>query len=99
MPYTVHIRNNETGEVRHYRSDDVLTYAYPESREPDQLWIWKEGNYSCDCNRALYFCRAADEAEIDVPCDVDGKPRAYSVTHVTLDDGREISIDEARESE
>lgn len=30
---------------------------------------WLEGNYSCDCNRALFFARAAGEPEPeDRPC-------------------------------
>lgn len=28
-------------------------------------FIWSDGNYSCDCNRYLFFCWAADEEEMD----------------------------------
>jgi len=26
-------------------------------------FIWSDGNYACDCNRALFFARAANEHE------------------------------------
>lgn len=26
-------------------------------------YVWTEGNYSCDCNRRLFMCRALGEAE------------------------------------
>lgn len=40
-------------------------------------WMWAEGNYACDCNRALFICRSCDdemypdfceEGEPDLPC-------------------------------
>lgn len=54
----IHIRNNSTSETR-ILHDDLM-------RDPEGnpvLWGWSEGNYSCDCNRRLYFARAAKEAE------------------------------------
>lgn len=33
----------------------------------DPGFAWTEGNYGCDCNRELFFCRAADEDEPDEP--------------------------------
>jgi hypothetical protein len=32
------------------------------------LFQWTEGNYGCDCNRARFFARAAEEDDPDVPC-------------------------------
>lgn len=29
---------------------------------------WRHGNYGCDCNRALFFARAADENEGEEEC-------------------------------
>jgi hypothetical protein len=31
-------------------------------------YMWSEGNYACDCNRALFFARAAGEPDPDRPC-------------------------------
>lgn len=40
-------------------------------RRDPELWdyygdfIWSDGNFACDCNRYLFFCRAAGEPEDD----------------------------------
>jgi hypothetical protein len=55
------IRNNSTGEVREF-ADEFAT-------EDSVYYQWfYGGNYSCDCNRALFFARAKSEEEPDVPC-------------------------------
>lgn len=51
------IKNNETGEVREYETNQVLKL---ESEYPE-IFNWQEGNYSCDCNRRLFFSYAIDE--------------------------------------
>lgn len=48
MPYTVHIKKTATGEVR-----AVIEEGAWGENEP----IWTEGNFSCDCNRHLFFER------------------------------------------
>lgn len=66
----VHIRRNADGEVRQY----VDKYPWDSGSE----YMWADGNYSCDCNRYLFFMRAAGEDEgklIDDRCGDDG----YSV--------------------
>lgn len=47
----VFIRKNDTGEIVSYR-DDYAKDVYGGD------YIWAEGNYSCDCNRSLFFGRA-----------------------------------------
>jgi len=55
----VHIRDNETGEVRQYEDEQIW-------RDGDVCaFIWSEGNFGCDCNRQLFFWRAAGEPEHD----------------------------------
>ena len=54
------IRNNETGEIREYKS-----YTFLEVDGNYNNFIWEEGNYSCDCNRHLFFKRAKDEETDD----------------------------------
>ena len=57
------IRKNDTGEIREGK-EDVL---WDEDENEPHLWIWEEGNFSCDCNRELFFNRYggvdADETE------------------------------------
>ncbi len=53
MGYWVRITNKETKESR----DKFYEGTYDESTE---YW-WKEGNFSCDCNRELEFYRANGE--------------------------------------
>lgn len=57
----VEIRREADGVVRNYVSDCELL------DEEGRLFTgnWRDGNYSCDCNRYLYFCWAADEEEAD----------------------------------
>lgn len=66
------IRKNSTGEVR-----DYPTYAIIEDGEesPD-TYIWEDGNFSCDCNRRLFFLRANNDEE---PDDEDCGDTAFSV--------------------
>ena len=73
---TVQIRRNADGVVRNVPDEDWSTAE----------WSWTEGNYSCDCNRYLFFERA-----IGGDPESDGKYRCgdtqYSI-RVLLPDGR-----------
>lgn len=61
MAYRVLIRNKATGEERWHE-------------EPNDTWdegasfMWFEGNYSCDCNQALFFARAGGEPDPGCEC-------------------------------
>ena len=87
MSYDVLIRKNATGEVRTYRTDECDWY---ENDEGSTRWMWMEGNYQCDCNRSLFFARAAGEPD---PADVECGDDAYTAIKAILPDGREIQID------
>jgi hypothetical protein len=50
QPYTVAIRNNETGEVRMYRTE-ITWHEHAE-------FLWTDGNFGCDCNRAIFLTGA-----------------------------------------
>lgn len=60
MSYSARIVDTETGEVREVEA----------GWHDDGYFIWDEGNYGCDCNRALFFARAAGvELDMDeTPC-------------------------------
>jgi len=60
----VSIRKNETGEIREY--DDYAIWNEDEGWP--SLWIWEEGNFSCDCNRYLFFQRVNGEDENNDEC-------------------------------
>ena len=72
------IRDKQTGEER----------LYPIGPWEDHSdFLWSEGNYACDCNRALFFARAANGEDIDHPC---GSTRY----HVRIEvDGKEVYAD------
>lgn len=74
--FEVYITDTETGETR----VQVEPYEWDDRFE----YLWGDGgNFSCDCNRSLFFTRAGDEEEIDIHCGmeryiievkVDGEP-------------------------
>ena len=43
-------------------------------------FMWSDGNYSCDCNRELFFVRAGNEpiGVYDVDCS-DGRYRVWAI--------------------
>lgn len=50
-----HIRKNATGEVRRYETDEILE----DGETHPSVFNWEENNFSCDCNRELFFERSA----------------------------------------
>jgi len=81
--YRVLIRDNETAEERWVES--------LESWDDAGKFMWTEGNYGCDCNRHLFFDRAAGrEPEADeLIC---GETR-YTAVCAELTDGTQIQLD------
>lgn len=51
----VKIKNNKTCEIRNYNTEEYLCKKGNENSFEFNDWIWTEGNYSCDCNRSLFF--------------------------------------------
>jgi hypothetical protein len=76
----IEIRRNSDGVVRKYQDNYDWGGDY----------IWADGNYSCDCNRYLFFQRAADDDEDDNTGCSDGK---YSV-RITSEDGAVLYQDD-----
>ena len=77
------IRNNATGEIREFETDEILTNG----SEFPEIFNWEENNYSCDCNRRLFFKRAGNEEsqeDWNVEC-TDGK---FSVNLKNKKDGK-----------
>ena len=53
----IHIRKNSSGEIRIWK--DALFYF--DGSEFPSIFIWEDGNYSCDCNRHVFFSHAGGE--------------------------------------
>jgi hypothetical protein len=81
----VFIRKEATGEVRKHL--DKFPW--------DGDYMWADGNYSCDCNRHLFFERAAGA---EPPWD-EGKcgDEAYAV-RIEDDNGKELYRDDRWQS-
>ena len=56
----VHIRHISTGEVRVHESKELMSDPHLPGGRSDYIWVF--GNYVCDCNRSLFFERAAGQA-------------------------------------
>ena len=80
---TVWIRRNADGETR------MCTEI--EKWDDVDEFMWSDGNYRCDCNRALFFYRAAGmkSEDIEVECGDD----AFYVW-IRDQDGNELYADE-----
>lgn len=88
MILTYHIRKNATGEVRQHVDDCPVNDGA--NSIGLNVFQWVENNYSCDCNRCLFFCRAAGEEE---PHEVDCGDAAYDLIKVTGSDGSDHSAE------
>lgn len=82
MPYTAHIRDNSTGEVR--------TKKFVTPWEEHSGFLWGDGNYACDCNRTLFFARAAGGDDPDRECGLE----AYAVRVTDDETGVELYADD-----
>jgi hypothetical protein len=93
VSYTVAIRKNETGEVRHTFYDYDHTASEYATADELLIYLWTEGNNGCDCNLAADFARAGGEdtpRPVDLPCS-DGK---YTALYAEFPGGRRLAIKE-----
>lgn len=77
----VEIRRNADGVIRAYRD--------PYEWQGD--YIWADGNYSCDCNRYLFFQRAIEPPEQEGDCECGNG--SFSV-RIIADDGSTLYADD-----
>ena len=87
--YNIVIRENATGKMVKYE-DSYPYWDDQESRHSSLRFMFEDGNYSCDCNRKLFFGRAylTEFSDEETPC---GHSK-YSVK-ITLMDGT-VVLDE-----
>lgn len=84
MAYTVHMRNDATGEIR------ILSEADDWDELADYMWF--DGSRCCDCNRSL--CFYGDEPFDDVyNCDTNN----FTIMRIELPDGTKLDGDDAGE--
>lgn len=76
MGYKVAIRKNATGEIRiHSEKLDWFDSAH---------FLWTDGNYACDCNRAQFFG--------DEDCGHCGETR-FAALYAEMPNGERIKLD------
>lgn len=79
----VTIRKNETGEAVTF--DDYILWR-PDDGDEIRTFIWEEGNYSCDCNREIFFEREMGrDLDFEPECCTDGR---FSVSLANKFEGR-----------
>jgi|SRR6185436_3532458 len=86
VPIRVRIRRNADGVERVVEMTEPPGFGEQEWGGRD--YMWSEGNYSCDCNRAGFFAEAAGEAWMgDGKC---GDGVAYTVVEILDADGNKV---------
>lgn len=78
------IRKNSTGEIREYVSEEILEN---DTNFPS-VFNWEENNYSCDCNRHIFFKRACNEVVTDDDFERECSDGKYSVNLKNKKDGK-----------
>lgn len=79
--FDVYLTDTRTGEQRVYHEDYGRASKELDRDEPPEgetmgqclgahLFIWTDGNFDCDCNRALFFRRANNEEDEELTCNV-----------------------------
>jgi hypothetical protein len=90
MIYTATILDTATGERRVTKPQE-----WPDE-EGALYWHWTDGNFGCDCNRALEFARAGGATEeqawaFEKESGACGGKR-FRVPHLTVD-GKQLDVD------
>ena len=76
MKYKVAIRKNETGEIRMYDGGGEWGGS--------SHFLWTDGNYACDCNRADFF---GDEDAAQCGETI------FAALYAEMEDGSRIALD------
>jgi hypothetical protein len=88
----VYLLDTQTGERAVYRSEH-------EGDDPDSPgtfgdYPWRDGNFSCDCNRGLFFARAkGEDPEWNAFACGDGRYRVEKIVRVS--DGQQVYSEDA----
>ena len=63
-PTHIEITDTATGEMRVYVDD----FGFDDDPASGNEFCWSEGNFSCDCNRELFFERANGNEPDETEC-------------------------------
>lgn len=69
-------------------SDRLIRTMQENGPENVLVFMWSDGNYSCDCNRALFFANTVGDPDPDQECG----DKAYSV-RITSENGSVLHVD------
>lgn len=79
-------------EILHNQSGIIHQYIFSEMMQVGEnhpsIFNWKENNYSCDCNRHLFFHRAIGQEPEDDDEDDECTDYKYSVRLINPVDGK-----------
>lgn len=84
MKVEVHLVEPATGR-RGIEVQEFTPLKDAEEQRQNLLYLWMEGNYSCDCNRALFLARALKEPEPDLPCNADAASARFFIERFVVD--------------
>lgn len=87
MTCIIHLKDTQTGEVRQIHEDA----GWPGDERCATEYMWTEGNYACDCNRGLFYARAAGEPD---PEHTGCSDTRYVIVKVTDPDGTDLGYSE-----
>lgn len=64
----VTLKHGERTFVFDHKWCDSRAHADREYEESAAEYMWRDGNYGCDCNRSLFIARNCDEDFPEMPC-------------------------------
>lgn len=79
MTLSITILESSTGRVVQYVD------TFPDNDDDSVLWMWSEGNYSCDCNRGRWFKGAVGDTDAET-CEFECDGGVYKA--MVIRDGR-----------
>lgn len=65
---TVEIMRNSDGVIRHDKDGWEWDVERKDSFDVDSFFLWSDGNFACDCNRAMFFAHAGGDPDPSVSC-------------------------------
>lgn len=89
MSYVAAITDRTTGETRTEKFD----LEWGEGSD----YLWSDGNFGCDCNRAQFFAVAAGGINLEHPCSMGTTPARFFVS--IWSNGKIVYADEEDETD
>lgn len=70
------------GTFRYKEKEFILRFNFEDYSEDDAIWMFTEGNYSCDCTRSLFIREQFGDTSIpELPCGDTIELLDYHVEH------------------